>query len=149
VGAVTWKVMVALWPAARVTEPAMMLALAVTACTWPPALTALWMLVMVPNPAGRVSTKVAVVAVLGPALLMTRLKVKVAALLTVVLPATLLKLRSVTMARLMVEVPVLLAGTGSAVVLVIWMALVIEPPTWLTCTVRVMEPLRHWPGWPG
>ena len=34
----------------------------------------------------------------------------------------------------------MLAGTGSAVVLVIWMALVIEPPTWLTCTVRVMEP---------
>ena len=55
--------------------------------------------------------------------------------------ATLVTCRSALVGRLMVLVAVLLAVLGSAVVLVMLTALVIEPAPALTCTVRVNVPL--------
>ena len=82
IGAVTWKVTVA-WPSGgKVTLPfsAVVLVVVVIAA---PELKLVTMLVIVPKPVGRASAKVAVVAVLGPALLITKVKVNVPPALTV------------------------------------------------------------------
>jgi competence protein ComEA len=76
---------------------------------------ALTTLAMVPSPVGRVSANVALVAVLGPALVITRLKVSVPPALGVAVLAVLLMPRSATSPTVMVAVPVLLPGVVSVV----------------------------------
>jgi hypothetical protein len=69
--AVTWKVIVTRPNGGIVVEPFKLLPVATKLAVLEPALTWLVTLVKVPRPTGRVSVKLAPVAVLGPALLMT------------------------------------------------------------------------------
>ena len=68
---VTWKVMVTLPNGGIVAEPFKLVAVATKLAVLAPALTWLAMAVRVPNPTGKLSEKLAPVAVLGPALLKT------------------------------------------------------------------------------
>ena len=62
----TWKVMVAIWPLARVVEPLRAVPATLAVALVMPALVT--MLVMLPKPAGRMSLQLAPALVLGPLL---------------------------------------------------------------------------------
>jgi hypothetical protein len=135
-----WKLTVMAPPGGRVTVPLRALLVMLKLPVLAPPPTALVTLLKVPRPVGRLSANVALVAVLGPALLSTSVYVSVPPALGVAVLATLLRLRSALLALLMVLVDVLFAGTGSAVVDVIDTVFVIDPPPDPTNTVSVNVP---------
>jgi hypothetical protein len=115
-----------------------------------PPPTALVTLLKVPRPVGRLSANVALVAVLGPALLSTSVYVSVPPALGVAVLATLLRLRSATRPTVMVAVPVLFPGVVSVVpggvLTVATLAIVpLAVPETLAWKLTVMAP----PEWKG
>jgi hypothetical protein len=147
----TWKVTVMVPAGGSVTVPLRVLVPMLKLPVVAPPPVALTTLAMVPSPVGRVSANVALVAVLGPALVITRLKVSVPPALGVAVLAVLLMPRSATSPTVMVAVPVLLPGVVSVVpggvLTVATLAIVpLAVPATLTCTVMpggsVTVPLR-------
>ena len=90
----TWKVTVMVPAGGIVTVPLRVLVPMLKLPVLAPPPVALTTLAMVPSPVGRVSANVALVAVLGPALVITRLKVSVPPALGVAVLAVLLMPRS-------------------------------------------------------
>jgi hypothetical protein len=141
----TWKVTVMVPAGGSVTVPLRVLVPMLKLPVVAPPPVALTTLAMVPSPVGRVSANVALVAVLGPALVITRLKVSVPPALGVAVLAVLLMPRSATSPTVMVAVPVLLPGVVSVVpggvLTVATLAIVpLAVPATLTWKVTVMVP---------
>ena len=111
----TWKVTVTLPPETSVTVPDRLLAVVAVPTKLEPTVAVPVTLVIVPRPAGRLSRKVAFVAVLGPLFVITRLYVSVPPAVGVALPAVLTRLRSAEGVTVTVAVPVLLPGVVSVV----------------------------------
>ena len=89
---------------------------------------------------GNVSTTLAVVSVLGPALPITIVKLVVAPTATVVLATALVRLGVTATIRLIVLVLVFPDVEGSGVVELMPTELVTDPPTSFTSTVNVIVP---------
>ena len=109
----TWKLTVTVPPEGIVTEPAMAVVLATKLAVLAPALSAVATLVTVPRPAGKLSKKLAPVAVLGPPLLITKVKLSVPPATAVFVLATLVSARSTTGVTVTATVPVLFEGVVS------------------------------------
>ena len=102
----TWKTMVTVLTGGRVTEPLMLLPAIFSVVVLAPPATLEPTSAAPLRPAGRLSVKLALVAVLGPALLITKLKVMVLAAAGVAVPAVL------TIPKLAAGVKVIVAVTA-------------------------------------
>jgi hypothetical protein len=138
--ACTTTVTVTVPPVGRVTLPPTLVPFrlnAVGTLAPPPVWLLTWVAVRF---VGRLSTMLAVVSVLGPALPITIVKLVVPPTAIVVLAAVLVRLGVTTIVLAIVLVSVLLPVAGSGVVDVMLTRLVMDPLMPLTSTVNVMVP---------